>query len=72
MAIRGIPPKNVFDLKNKLVDLPSIKYGTVAEWLGRGLQNLVQRFESARCLCKKRLKNFRRFFIGLPNQINSF
>lgn len=26
--------------------------GTVAEWLGRGLQNLVQRFESARYLSK--------------------
>ncbi len=26
------------------------KTGSVAEWLGRGLQNLVQRFESARNL----------------------
>jgi hypothetical protein len=26
------------------------KQGSVAEWLGRGLQNLVQRFESARYL----------------------
>jgi hypothetical protein len=26
------------------------KHGSVAEWLGRGLQNLVQRFESARYL----------------------
>jgi hypothetical protein len=26
--------------------------GRVAEWLGRGLQNLVQRFESARDLNK--------------------
>ena len=25
-------------------------FGTVAEWLGRALQKLVQRFESARCL----------------------
>ena len=25
--------------------------GAVAEWLGRGLQSLVQRFESARRLC---------------------
>jgi hypothetical protein len=24
--------------------------GTVAEWLGRGLQNLLQQFESARYL----------------------
>ena len=29
---------------------PVIKNGSVAEWLGRGLQNLVQRFESARNL----------------------
>ncbi len=27
--------------------------GLVAEWLGRGLQNLVQRFESARDLQKE-------------------
>ncbi len=29
------------------------KYGAVAEWLGRGLQNLVQRFESAQRLIQK-------------------
>jgi hypothetical protein len=29
---------------------PVQKQGRVAEWLGRGLQNLVQRFESARDL----------------------
>jgi hypothetical protein len=28
-------------------------FGFVAEWLGRGLQNLPQRFESARNLNKK-------------------
>jgi hypothetical protein len=28
--------------------------GAVAEWLGRGLQSLVQRFESARRLFAKR------------------
>ena len=28
----------------------SLSEGSVAEWLGRGLQNLVQRFESARNL----------------------
>ncbi len=27
-----------------------LKNGTVAEWLGGGLQNLIQRFESARYL----------------------
>ncbi len=31
----------------------SHKYGLVAEWLGRGLQNLVQRFDSARDLEKE-------------------
>ncbi len=30
----------------------SPRYGSVAEWLGRGLQNLLQRFESARNLKK--------------------
>ncbi len=34
-----------FDAKSK---------GAVAEWLGRGLQNLLQRFESAQHLNKKR------------------
>ena len=28
-------------------------YGIVSEWLGSGLQNRLQRFESARCLRKK-------------------
>jgi GNAT superfamily N-acetyltransferase len=36
--------------------------GFVAEWLGRGLQNLLQRFESARNLRIKSLLNFRRLF----------
>ena len=30
--------------------------GAVAEWLGRGLQSLVQRFESARRLLSRKLK----------------
>ncbi len=33
-------------IKLKILYLPSF-LGRVAEWLGRGLQNLVQRFESA-------------------------
>ncbi len=33
--------------------LCSPKNGRVAEWLGKGLQNLVQRFESARDLDKR-------------------
>ncbi|MFM2251304.1 MAG: hypothetical protein RLZZ358_2234, partial [Bacteroidota bacterium] len=37
--------------------------GRVAEWLGRGLQNLVQRFESARDLFKKH--PYRVFFFAL-------
>ncbi len=32
---------------NIFVHLQTRKLGRVAEWLGRGLQNLVQRFESA-------------------------
>ena len=31
-------------------------YGVVAEWLGRALQKLVQRFESAQRLKQKQLK----------------
>jgi hypothetical protein len=30
----------------------ALKNGSVAEWLGRGLQNLPQQFESARNLIK--------------------
>ncbi len=33
----------------------NVRNGTVAEWLGRGLQNLLQQFESARYLRKKSL-----------------
>jgi hypothetical protein len=36
--------------KNLVQRFRSLNYGRVAEWLGRGLQNLVQRFESARDL----------------------
>ena len=35
----------------------------MAEWLGNGLQNHVQRFESARHL-QKRFKKLKRFFYG--------
>ncbi len=38
--------------------------GRVAEWLGRGLQNLVQRFESARDLKKHPVGCF--FFVFQP------
>jgi hypothetical protein len=38
------------------------RHGAVAEWLGRGLQSLVQRFESARRLCRSVLQGF---FFGL-------
>ena len=34
----------------------AITNGVVAEWLGRGLQNLVQRFESARHLNNFKIK----------------
>ena len=40
-------------------------YGRVAERLGRGLQNLLQRFESARDLIKTRLEDaLGGFFVG--------
>jgi len=38
--------------------LHSENNGRVAEWLGRGLQNLVQRFESARDLSEKHLRKW--------------
>ena len=38
---------------NNLLLLHSFTIGRVAEWLGRGLQNLLQRFESAPDLKKK-------------------
>jgi hypothetical protein len=38
---------------NKLLFLHSLKKGRMAEWLGRGLQNLLQRFESASDLKEK-------------------
>ena len=33
--------------KSLYICRPKRNYGLMAEWLGRGLQNLVQRFESA-------------------------
>ena len=33
-----------------MINFALLKNGTVAEWLGGGLQNLRQRFESARYL----------------------
>ncbi len=39
----------------------TLQNGSVAEWLGRGLQNLVQRFKSARNLSLKKTP-FRRLF----------
>ena len=38
-------------------------YGALAEWLGRGLQNLVRRFESARRLNKKPLFDLGVFYL---------
>jgi hypothetical protein len=45
--------------------------GVLAEWLGNGLQNHVQRFESARHL-KKTLIERSRFFYGKKTRNNSF
>ncbi len=36
--------------------------GSLAEWLGNGLQNRVRRFESARNLIKSNLALFRDFY----------
>ena len=51
-------------IRKKPLSLPSRKgiYGTMAEWLGRGLQNLVQRFESASYLPKAPYRA--PFFVG--------
>ncbi len=46
-------PEDIDNEYNFFVFLPStIIQGTVAEWLGSGLQNQLQRFESARYLKK--------------------
>ncbi len=37
-------------MKHKKSITFALQKGIVAEWLGRALQKLVQRFESARCL----------------------
>lgn len=37
-------------IENYFINLQLEKFGLVAEWLGSGLQNHVQRFESARDL----------------------
>lgn len=41
---------------NKITIFAALKIGRVAEWLGRGLQNLLQRFESAPDLENKNTK----------------
>ena len=53
------PPNEVIMVRNKLIEVSPFVFiylftyiylpiqGEVAEWLGRGLQNLLQRFESA-------------------------
>ncbi len=40
-----------------LIFAPVLKKGPVAEWLGRALQKLLQRFESARDLGKREQSN---------------
>ena len=56
-AVRGIPTTNY--LQTDTFRFAAFRLGAVAEWLGRGLQSLVQRFESAR-----RLTVFRRFTVS--------
>ena len=47
----------------KKAKFASLLIGFVAEWLGRGLQNLLQRFESARNLQKP--SNLEGFFMPI-------
>ena len=48
--------------------LYTVADGAVAEWLGRGLQNLVQRFNSARCL-QENAPACLGFFLGKPHGV---
>ena len=41
---------------------PHIHYGTLTEWLGSGLQNRVQQFESAGYLFSAAILELRHFF----------
>ncbi len=53
-------------LKNNITFALAItqsNYGSLAEWLGTGLQNRLQQFESARNL-SKRLTYVGRFFVS--------
>ena len=46
----------------------NISFGTLTEWLGSGLQNRVQQFESAGYLTDKRIKDAdKASFIGFKN-----
>ncbi len=47
-----------------LIFAPVLKKGPVAEWLGRALQKLLQRFESARDLGKGNNRKVVPFFIS--------
>ena len=62
-------PSDYFFKKNfapilKKAKFASLLVGFVAEWLGRGLQNLLQRFESARNLQKPSIMEG--FFMSIP------
>lgn len=50
---------------------PKIQQGSLAEWLGSGLQNRVRRFESARNLDKKPSVFLKVFFINASNNFRS-
>ena len=56
----------------KILTFDALSKGHVAEWLGRGLQNLVQRFESARDLRKPQQNipvSLRFFFVPISYTI---
>ena len=48
-SLPKIRPGSVFSFRTEV-------FGLMAEWLGKGLQNLVQRFESASDLTKTALQ----------------
>lgn len=49
--------------KSKVVSIPTLRFGSLGEWLSSDLQNHIQRFNSVRNLNK--LKNYRLYDISL-------
>ena len=53
-----------------IANFVTLQNGSVAEWLGRGLQNLVQRFKSARNLQFLKTPNEASFFVYACKRIH--